>query len=284
MNITLHGYKPNLTQGGLSDYKFPQNHPEKNAGLCDKNNNRGKSVAFSGSLAGASKTASFIDRLYTNKTFGNFLVRAQEHNISTSALVALGLAGVLRPATILALPGEKDKDDKTYAAGHSFASALVGFVASVILTSPLDTAITKLYEDKKEFLGSKRLKDIQEKINEKEALKKAKQLDKAGQLALDALYAQKATIKTLVKNIPGFVIAIPRAMLTIALIPPILKYVFGVEKKKKPEANANQTAQAQTAPQNTTDKTEDKKAENMQYTNNITQNSVFESIMKGGLK
>ena len=39
-------------------------------------------------------------------------------------------------------------------------------------------------------------------------------------------------IETSVKNVSEWAIAIPRAMLTIALIPPILKYVFHVEKKK----------------------------------------------------
>lgn len=281
MDITLHGYKPNLTQGGLSDYKFPQSHPEKSAGLCE-NSNRGKNVAFSGSLTRASKAAavgSCMDRIYASNAFGKFLTRAHEHNIATSALIALGLAGVLRPATIIALPGKKDKDDKTYAAGHSFASALVGFVASLILTSPLDTALNKLYDDKKDFFGSKKMKKIQEEIDKKELLKKAGTLNEEGKKALQALYNEKATMKTLVKNIPDWIIAIPRSIITIALIPPILKYVFGVEKKKKPNAVANQPAQVQTPPDNKTDKTE-----NSKYTNTIAQSSVFENIMKGGLK
>ena len=33
-------------------------------------------------------------------------------------------------------------------------------------------------------------------------------------------------------------------MLTIALIPPILKYVFGLEKKKKPAQQQEQIAEA----------------------------------------
>ena len=45
----------------------------------------------------------------------------------------------------------------------------------------------------------------------------------------------RSSLETLAKNVPELIIAIPRATLTIALIPPILKYVFGVEKKKKPE-------------------------------------------------
>lgn len=282
MNITLHGYKPNLTQGGLSDYKFPQDHLERSAGVCE-NSNRGKNVAFSGSLTRVSKTAavgSCMDKIYSSEAFGKFLTRAHEHNIATSALIALGLAGVLRPATIIALPGKKDKDDKTYAAGHSFASALVGFVASLILTSPLDTALNKLYDDKKDFFGSKKMKEIQKQIDEKELLKKAGTLGEEGKKALQALYNEKATMKTLVKNIPDWIIAIPRSIITIALIPPILKYVFGVEKKKKPDvAAANQTAQAQAPANNQTDK-----AENMKYANTVAQNSVFKNIMEGGLK
>ena len=35
------------------------------------------------------------------------------------------------------------------------------------------------------------------------------------------------------KNVTDWAIAIPRSILTIALIPPILKYVFGVQKKSK---------------------------------------------------
>ena len=48
-------------------------------------------------------------------------------------------------------------------------------------------------------------------------------------------------METLAKNIPDWVIGVPRAILTIALIPPILKYVFGVEKKKKAEPQKDTT-------------------------------------------
>ena len=39
----------------------------------------------------------------------------------------------------------KDKEDKIYASGHSMASAILGFVASVIVTSPLDGAVKKIF-------------------------------------------------------------------------------------------------------------------------------------------
>ena len=48
----------------------------------------------------------------------------------------------------------------------------------------------------------------------------------------------------MMKNITEWAIAVPRSILTIALIPPILKYVFGVEKKKaEPVAAKNQAEQ-----------------------------------------
>ena len=57
---------------------------------------------------------------------------------------------------------------------------------------------------------------------------------------LKALTKKRDAHNVLVKNIPDWVIGVPRAMLTIALIPPILKYVFGLEKKKKPAQQQEQ--------------------------------------------
>ena len=61
---------------------------------------------------------------------------------------------------------------------------------------------------------------------------------------MKALTHKRAALNTFVKNIPDWVIGVPRAMLTIALIPPILKYVFGLEKKKKSAPQQEQVAQA----------------------------------------
>ena len=69
--------------------------------------------------------------------FGKLAKYAEEHNISASALIALVLAGVMRPATILSLPGKEDKEDKIYAAGHAIASGIIGFLVSTAVTSHL---------------------------------------------------------------------------------------------------------------------------------------------------
>lgn len=122
---------------------------------------------------------------------------------------------------IMSLPGKKDKDDKIYASGHSMASGVIGFAFSTLVTAPLDDAISKLKKDPAKF-SAKYLADLKNKA-------------KNGATEFEKNVARRTveSLETCLKNVPDWIIAVPRAMLTIALIPPILKYVFGVEKKKK---------------------------------------------------
>ena len=246
-------------QGTSGLHSEPQNFREKNAGAYNYEN-RGYNAGYNGSFTGKSEAAVNTMKkggILTSKWFNKLLTYTNDHNVATSALVALGLAGVLRPITIMSLPGKKDKEDKIYASGHSMASAILGFVASVIVTSPLDGAVKKLFgsdgymKDKngniikdsqgKSKIFSKKLVELMEK--EKSLEKAATDRDeitgviknKAARETWKAVKRHRAALETLAKNIPDFVIAIPRSILTIALIPPILKYVFGVEKKKKAE-------------------------------------------------
>ncbi len=206
-----------LTQGGSGLLSDSNNFREKsNMSMCEKN--RGYSAEFSGSFTGQeSKAAANVmkktmgDKVLTSKWFNSLVTMAEKHNVATSALIALGLAGVMRPATTMALPGKKDKEDKIYASGHAIASGIMGFVVSLILTSPLDDALTKCFEASEKSAGLKPL-----------------DFEKGETIEL----MEKRSSKVL-KTMPDWIIAVPRATLTIALIPPILKYVFGIEKKKK---------------------------------------------------
>lgn len=238
-----------LNQGSSRLHSEPQNFREKNAGAYD--NNRGYNANFNGSFTGKSEAAVKTIKkggILTSKWFNKLTEYSNEHNVATSALIALGLAGVLRPATIMTLPGKKDKEDKIYASGHSMASAILGFVASVIITSPLDGAVKKLFgtngylkdKDGNPQILSKKLVELLEKEKALEAKanlrdETGKIVDKAAREAYKAVQKHRSALEVLSKNIPDWIIAVPRSILTIALIPPILKYVFGVEKKKKPE-------------------------------------------------
>lgn len=250
-----------LKQGGFALHSEANDFREKkSAHMYEKGYKAQYSGSFTGNKSKAATSVikkSFGDKILTSDWFNWLLSTAEAHNVATSALIALGLAGVLRPATTMALPGEKDKEDKIYASGHAIASAIMGFGVSVILTSPLDDAFTKTFEASEKVVHPEKLKPgetlEQMKARSSKVLvkmfEKIKEVKDMGEAALKEnkdeakfLTKKKDAMKTLVKTMPDWFIAVPRSILTIALIPPILKYVFGLEKKKKTAQSEPQVA------------------------------------------
>ena len=231
-----------LKSGGSGHRYDTLSYKEKSSmNECEKS--RGYNAEYCGSFTGKSEAATnFLDRILKSNWFGKFAKYSHEHNISTSALIALVLAGILRPATIMSLPGKKDKEDKIYASGHAMASGILGFIVSTAVTSPFDESIKKVFDPKKGFAKGK-FKEMTDRIAKLEAEKAARTITEEAKNELKNLTKKKDALSTLVKMLPDWVIGVPRAILTIALIPPILKYVFGVEKKKKPKPDEIQQAE-----------------------------------------
>lgn len=263
----LNGNKPYLS-GSTTVHKDPQAFKERNyAGMCDKKNNtRGYNVNFSGNLPRqTSEVAANVlkkpmgDKILGSKTFGKILDYAEAHPISCNALFSLVLAGILRPATILSLPGKKDKADKRNAAAHAVSSGVIGFISATILMSPFDAAMKKVKADPIKYLG------IGKKAESYLGDLKAKGLAKTQKFK---------NVETLMKMGPDIIIGIPRSMITITLIPLILKYVFGLEKKNK-EAKAEQQQ-----PENTEQTAQ---TNNMQLAEAALNSSAFSDV-KGGVK
>lgn len=267
--MKINSIKNNFTlkSGYLESYYDPHHSKEKcSAGMCEKNT-YSSNIAFNGGLpikSGAAVNA--LEAKSKKMRVLNWLLEfVKEHNVSGSALMALFLAGALRPVTIMALPGKKDKDDKIYASAHSMASALIGYGASYAITIPWDNGIKKVMDNYKEHydtvIGNLRngtaneppklkfkfgiLQNKYEKLVELE-----KQAATSGtKLAKKACKNYIDTLQMEMKNISDWAIAIPRSMLTIALIPPILKYVFGIEKKKAAAKPEQQNVQQNSQPQ-----------------------------------
>jgi len=289
MNIQPQNYNFTLKSRYKSIYEHTgKKHERKSAGVCG-DNNRGYNITFSGGQEQSVAAAkSLMGRILKSGAFNWLTSFSGAHNIASSALVALFLAGLLRPAATIALPGKKDKDDKIYSAGHSMSSALVGFIFSTILTSPLDSGSKYMLKDGKKMskadfakLSDDEIKSmLQNVLNDEEKVSKAlaenkaesilarkfdkgisiitsktdkindlkRQLKKTTDTAQRKLLGDQIrdlddhikALDTTMKNVVDWGIAVPRAMLTIALIPPILKYVFHLEKKKKPEPQPQQ--------------------------------------------
>ena len=197
------------------------------AGLCSNEDKNGYNVTFSGGLPGKSGAAakSLGDRILGSKAFDRILTMAEESPIVCNSLFALGLAGILRPATLIAMGGKKDKEDNIYASGHAVSSGIIGFISSIILTTPLNKMVDRIKNaDNPELY----LKEKTVKLLGLDAAKDAK--------AVKAIMKEGTLFKNMqniVKLGSGIIIGVPQAMITIALIPPILKYVFGIEKKPK---------------------------------------------------
>lgn len=158
--------------------------------------------------------ANKIPKIYTSEGVKKFLVLASESQIVFSAIFAAGLACVMRPAAIMSLPGKKNKDDKKYASAHSIASGLIGYATSLVISSPIAAAVKKLEKDPKKYIG--------------------KNFEYLGQNAETGVLNGKPfkTATKYLNMVPEAIFAVPKAIITVSLIPPILKYVFGWEKKK----------------------------------------------------
>lgn len=248
---------------------------QKSAGLCEnKSVNRNN---YNGSFTGlnVAAVAGSIDTRKSSTVLDKILTLCDKHTVIAQNLVALFLAAGLRPIAIMSLPGQKkDKDDKIYASGHSIASGLIGFAFSSIVMYPLGQAVEKtkgaikeataaidMMKDsskltKKQKEGIDKLKkkyklnDISEIENVKtfQKLKKTYGVKTIGELEHSKAFKNVTKMLDMAPDV--FIFGVLKAMLTVALIPPILKYVFGIEKKKTPQTQAqiNNPANTPTPP------------------------------------
>lgn len=147
--------------------------------------------------------------IYSNKFVKNFLEMAANSQAVFNATFSIGLTCILRPAAIMSLPGnKKDKDNKKYASAHSIASGVIAYLLSLAIFSPIANSMKKLEKHPNYFMN--KFKNL-EYLKDPNSMKAAKKY---------------------INMLPEAIFAMPKAALTVALIPPILKYVFGWEKKK----------------------------------------------------
>lgn len=204
----------------------------ESTGVCDKNVNRGY---YSGSFTGRNGAAvKFMDKCLNsvNKLCDDKTVVAQN-------LVALVMASCFRPFAIMALPGDKKSwKDKAYASAHAIASGVIGFGFSSIIMYPLDKGVKKLKAAAKNFEEGGFDKILTPKRVEK--LKKIYQVDNLKALEKSKIFEKVTKVINMAPD--TFVFGIAKACLTIAMIPPILKF-FGWEKPSKaPEQKPTMSA------------------------------------------
>jgi len=184
-------------------------------------------------------------KLYTSRGVEKILEKAEKNQLVFNAMFSAILACAVRPATIVALPGKKNKDDKKYAAAHSVASGVMGYLEALIIATPIAAAVALISKKPTKYLTEATMKFIE---NKKPAQAVAQKARRVAREAMEFADNKRFSVASKYLNmVPGFISAIPQAMLTVALTPPVLKYVFGLDKSKpvqKPVATTpNITAQ-----------------------------------------
>ncbi len=156
--------------------------------------------------------------------FDKVLKNVDKNETFYEAVVALVVAGVLKPVCVLAMPGA-EMEDKQMSATKNAASAFIGFVLSNLILNPCSTAVNK----------------ITDSLNGKNPTKYIKNMDYVEALKNeDLLPGLKTTLgdsfKTTYKKVWDVGVSPMKAAMTLALTPIIVNTLFGKSKKKKEEA------------------------------------------------
>lgn len=171
----------------------------------------------------------FTTRLLKNKTLLNSLEKISEHGTSFSAGTSLLMSLTVRPYAIHSTP-DTEKENKQYAISNSICSGIVKFGMVEAIALPVENAVKHIDKNPRLFLKNS------EKFAGTKAYKLVTQLFKLG---------------------VGFITAVPKSVLTIALIPILMDKLF-----------FNKKHQNKNSQQETTNKLADKK---INFTGNLSE-------------
>lgn len=155
--------------------------------------------------------------IYNNKLLLKSLKFAADYPAIFSGTVSLGLSTIVRPLVILTTP-KTDKENRNYACAKSLASNAIGYTIMAAATLPVSNAVIKIDKAPQKYISKQTINTL--KGNSKELLN-----SKVYQFATQ-----------LFKLGLGFVIAVPKSILTCLLIPPIMTLFFKNTKQEPQRA------------------------------------------------
>ena len=145
--------------------------------------------------------------LYTNKTFKKGLEFAAENGALFSAATIFGCSVGVRPLSIWMTP-HVDKENKKVLCAKSIASSFAGYLMMFGISKPVANSIKKIDKNPEKYLSSKTIQNLKEK---NETLQYSKTYTFATQMFKLGL---------------GVVTAVPKALLTVAGLPVVMKKAF----------------------------------------------------------
>ena len=164
-----------------------------------------------------------VDKVLGSKAFEKVAEFAGKNSATFNAASSLVMAGVLRPAAIMALPAknENDQKNKGNAAAHAIASAVIGFAITSVVMKPISAGLQKVMGNTEKYLP---------KMHEK----------------MKANPAFEKNVNKVLSFGPDILLAVPRALLTSKLSGVVNKALFGKKKAAEQPAQPQQAAPVQT--------------------------------------
>ena len=154
-----------------------------------------------------------VQSIYTNRIFKKGLEFASNKSAIFVGSVSLALSTIARPIAILSTPNT-NKENKKYACIKSFTSTAVGYGLMLGASLPVSNALKEIDKNKTKYLKPQTLKRLST--------------------------PKKYAFATQLFNLGlGFLIAIPKSILTCALIPPFMAKIF--PKKENQQKNVSFT-------------------------------------------
>lgn len=157
-----------------------------------------------------------VQAIYNSKLFKKGLEFAADNGALFAAGTSLVLSTVARPIAILATPNT-DKENKKYACAKSFSSSAIGYLLMLLASKPVSRAVKNIDENPSQYLKKTTIENLKQSGK---SLAHSKKYQFASQLFKLGL---------------GFIIAVPKSIMTCALIPPIMAGLF--KKKNEPDNN-----------------------------------------------
>ena len=152
--------------------------------------------------------------LYTNKTFKKGLEFAAENGALFSAATIFGCSVGVRPLSIWMTP-HVDKESKKALCAKSITSSFAGYVMMFGISKPVANSIKKIDKNPQKYLSAKTIQNLKEEsatLQNSKAYSFATQMFKLG---------------------VGVVSAIPKALLTVAGLPVVIKKTFPKKQEEK---------------------------------------------------
>ena len=154
-----------------------------------------------------------VSRFLNNKTLLKGLEKISEHGTSFAAGTSLLMSMTVRPLAILSTP-DVEKENKQYAVANSLCSGLIKFGMVEAIALPIENAVKRIDKNPEKYLKKETINTLK---NGADNLIKSKSYKLASQM---------------IKLGTGFFMAIPKSVLTIALIPVIMDNIFNNRKQK----------------------------------------------------